>query len=355
MDSSDEAGHRRRLSSSPPSRLKERLAEQRDVHSPEGAADGAPFEDLARRHSRLAELAVGEARDYEDARRRKRETSKLTRMAWRACSAAGRALRAALLRAARLTLDLLRRLGRELARLGARAGQELARLGARAGQLTRRLAMFAQTKLKAALVYLWTRRRTLATASLLMGLGGFGLRAAQVHRHSLWNTLRATTRDTGDALYDFGAETLGVLDALGLVASAPPTVPLEPAAAPPRPARYVLEIITVPAGASASVAGRLLRTPATIELAQAPSDGLRIALRLRGHQLASSSVTARDFVLTGNVMRHTLRVTLRSSASAKAPPPSEPPAGTAIEPSVSAPPLPPGRVPLDPVVPGLRY
>lgn len=335
----------------PPPRnaLQRRLSSQ----PPPAAEDAAPARGPELpdwRSDRFAELAAAEASEYAKPEPGSSSTAAIARVSSRAASGAAHGLASASLGTARLTAAGVRSTARAALFTGGALGRGLLRLldvlggavialgrglgrgsvvvaGATGDAASRGLAQGGSR--------LWSRRRTLSIAvgALAFAAGAFFTvrsyaPAGKAAMASGGSRFEAAMVGVGSGLHRQLVD-LGLAEPIPEAADKP-----EP---PPHVPRYLLEITTVPEGATASFAGQELPTPATFELEALPEPPLRVTIRKPGLAPVVRRLDADDFTADGARLRHSLRVTLRA-ASAHAVPQGAPAAESAAAPPVAPPP-----------------
>ena len=163
------------------------------------------------------------------------------------------------------------------------------------------------------------RRRTLliGLGALLVAAGAFN--AGRSYAPTGQRAFAASSSRWQAALLDFGAGVHRALVDVGLAEPIPEAA--EKPEPPPRLSRYVLEVVTVPEGATASFAGQELTTPARFELDTLPALPLRVSVTKPGLAPIVKRLGADDFAERGGRLSHSLRLTLRPPSAQREPDP----------------------------------
>lgn len=271
-DSSAKAGSRAPLTT-----LGKRIS-SRPPPPPESVeASSVPYEQL------LANLAAAEVEEFTDPDMQIRGKPLPVRVSWRAQRAVGALLR----HWASLALAALRRWG------------------------TLALAALREALPKARRT-LWARRRELGVVAL--SVAGLFVAAALLRTHAS-RGLRAVATEVHvvtDGLIDLGAR----FHHLAEIVLTEPAPPPEPVVTPSRPDRYLLSVVSVPAGASVTVAGQRFRTPVELEF-EALESPLDVRVQKWGHVPVTRSIAEDAFELSGKTMRHTMEVVLEPVSGAR--------------------------------------
>lgn len=249
--------------------------------------DSVPYKAL------LADLAAAEVQEFSDPNMQIRGKSLPARVSFRAKRAAGSLLEEWSERA----LAALRRLG-EAALAWARE-RAIRILGILRTALPKAKEIALKKRREIAFVVLSVAALLLA-ADLAVTYTPLALRAAA-----------AKGRVVTSSLIAFGAE-------LHELVAGPPPKP-EPAPPPPprKPSRYVLEVVSVPPGATVTLDGHRFRTPGEVEITK-PEAPFKVRVQKWGHAAATRSVDPDAFETAKDVMRFTLVVDLGTASGASA-------------------------------------
>jgi uncharacterized protein (TIGR02266 family) len=158
------------------------------------------------------------------------------------------------------------------------------------------------------------RRRELAVSAflaLLLLVGGFS--RYRVLAPKAWRTARVLSGKTNQVLVTAGVELHRGAEKLGLIASS--FDPSEPEQSiEHRSRRYLLKVVTQPAGATVAVGEKLFVTPGEMVLDN-PKEALSVYIRRKSHRSIQRRITWTEFQPKGDFFVYTLDVRLKKLSS----------------------------------------
>jgi hypothetical protein len=264
------------------SMLRERLAKQSASERPP-----ASFPELAPRVGRLTKLSQTESEQYGAHRRLGQPTLRVDELQHRRFQAVTRKSGRGIMVVIKVMLWVLLRTWRLLAEMLSEAVKWI-REGSEG------------------------RRRALRMGAFLLLLIVSGVSAYRALTPKTWRSARVLKDETNQALVNAGAELHRNAEELGLAQGS--TELSEPTRTTERPTRYLLIVMTRPAGATVAVGNRRFLTPGELEL-ERPDGALRIAVRKRSYQTVQRRITSADFQIEGEFFIYTLEVQLEKQSS----------------------------------------